>query len=198
MARTIAKDYDDKRQLILDRAAQLFADEGFDRASVSQVAQACEISKANIYHYYGSKDEILFDILNQHLASLKSRILEMDLAGQDAQSRFRLTLREILLAYQGADNEHRLQSNAIGYLPKEQQGILREYQRELVAHMSDCVEVIAPDVFLEDPEKLRAATMSVFGMLNWFYMWNRNADKREREAYADTVYKLCIGGIPAL
>ncbi|MEM7441197.1 MAG: helix-turn-helix domain-containing protein [Pseudomonadota bacterium] len=74
MARTIAKNYDEKRGLILDRAARLFADEGFDRASVNSVAQACDISKANIYHYYKSKDEILFDILDKYLSALQARI----------------------------------------------------------------------------------------------------------------------------
>jgi len=69
MARTVAKDYTAKRQQILKVAAKIFAQEGYDRASVSQVAQACSISKANIYHYYGSKEDILLDILDSYLSS---------------------------------------------------------------------------------------------------------------------------------
>lgn len=198
MARTVAKDYDTKRRLILDRAAQLFADEGFDRASVSKVASACDISKANIYHYYSGKDAILFDILDKYLSSLRDRICGLDLDGTTAEEALQRTVTEILLAYQGADNEHRLQTTAINFLPQDQQNILLGYQRDLVAQMRGLIAAIAPDVFSNAPDKLRAATMSVFGMLNWFYMWSPNAGQSAREDYADTVCKLCLRGLPGL
>ncbi|MBL4811043.1 MAG: helix-turn-helix transcriptional regulator, partial [Rhodobacteraceae bacterium] len=67
MARTIATDYADKRRAILRAAARLFADEGFNKASMANVATACGISKANIYHYYPSKTSLLFDMLESHL-----------------------------------------------------------------------------------------------------------------------------------
>ena len=60
MARPIAKDYDAKRSHILKTAARVFADTGYARASMSQVAKDCGFSKANIYHYYSSKDALLF------------------------------------------------------------------------------------------------------------------------------------------
>jgi len=36
-----AKDHDDKRQLILDRSAELFARQGFHRTSIAEIAKAC-------------------------------------------------------------------------------------------------------------------------------------------------------------
>ena len=198
MARTIAKDHDTKRQVILDRAAQLFADEGFDRTSVSRVAQACAISKANIYHYYSSKDDILFDILDSYLSGLRDRICGLSSEGLSPEARFQQMIAEVLLAYQGADNEHRLQVGSLGFLPEARQEILRTYQRDLVRHASGLIADIAPKIFREDKAKLRATTMSVFGMLNWFYMWNRNADARARMEYADLVCGLCLRGIPRL
>ncbi|MEW7009171.1 MULTISPECIES: TetR/AcrR family transcriptional regulator [unclassified Lentilitoribacter] len=198
MARTIAKDYDDKSRLILDRAAKLFAEESFDRASVSSVAKACQISKANIYHYYKSKDDILFDILDNYLSELRDRICSMSLEDLTPEGRLEATILEILLAYKGADNEHRLQAEAIKHLPKKQQDILVGYQRDLVKHVAVLVDGIAPAIFDGDKDKLRAATMSLFGMLNWFYMWNAGAGKKQREDYAQIVSKLCLKGIPGL
>ena len=61
MARTQAKDRGAKREAILEAAARVFASEGFDRASMAALAQDAGISKANIYHYYDSKDALLFD-----------------------------------------------------------------------------------------------------------------------------------------
>ena len=198
MARTIAKDYGDKRQLILNRAAKVFADEGFDRASVSKVATACNISKANIYHYYKSKDEVLFDILDKYLSELRDTICAIEGDGQGSESKFRATVTGILLAYQGADHQHRLQANAMTFLPEDQQNVLRGYQRDLVKHVSGLVGAIAPDVFVGEKAKLHAATMSLFGMLNWFYMWNGQADQKAREDYAYIVCTVCLSGIPSL
>ena len=116
----------------------------------------------------------------------------------DAQTRFHATIVEILLAYQGADNEHRLQSSSMSVLPADQQSILVGYQRDLVRHVSHCVEALAPSVFDGDAPKLRATTMSVFGMLNWFYMWNQKADAQARSEYAGLVCNMCLRGIPGV
>ena len=59
MARSLAKDHDDKRTRILTIAAQQFAARGYANASMAQVSTACGISKANIYHYYPSKAALL-------------------------------------------------------------------------------------------------------------------------------------------
>ena len=198
MPRTIAKDYDVKGSVILKKAAKLFADEGFDRASVSSIARACNISKANIYHYYKSKDDILFDILDKYLSELKNRIRNMPLLAESPEERLKATIIEILLAYQGADDEHRLQIESIKHLPKKQQDILLGHQRELVDHMSSLINEISPKVFEVNKDKLRATTMSLFGMLNWYYMWNSRTDEAARLEYANIVSTLCIQGIPEL
>ncbi|WGI22092.1 TetR/AcrR family transcriptional regulator [Amylibacter sp. IMCC11727] len=200
MARPVAKDYGTKRRLILDRAAQLFADEGFDRTSVSRVALACEISKANVYHYYGSKDEILFDILDAYLSGLRDGIfaLQTTLTHVTAQDRFSATITKILLDYQGMDHEHRLQTTVLNHLPPDQQKILLGYQRELVHLMSRLIRDVEPVVFENDPAKLRATTMSVFGMLNWFYMWKPDATGKDRRDYAAHISRLCSGGFAGL
>lgn len=195
MARTIAKDHDHKRARILKTAARVFAREGFDRASMSQLAAECGISKANIYHYYDSKDAILFDILNTYLQQLRDGICGLDMQGLAAPDRLRKAVREILLAYHGVDDEHRVQTSGMSALPIHQQKQLRGYQRELVEFLSNIIAENAPDVFRNDPAKLRATTMSVFGMLNWFYMWNTNADAEARQKYAALVSDLTLDGL---
>lgn len=198
MARPIAKDHDDKRAHILKSAARVFAKEGVARASMSQVAQDCGISKANIYHYYGSKDALLFDILDSYLSELRSRLMDLPLGDHAPQDRLRLLVTEILLAYQGMDHEHKIQTEGLVLLPRDQQSILRAYQRDMVHQMSRVLSDAAPEVFAGDPQKLRAAAMSVFGMLNWFYMWNPDADHDARVAYGELVARMTISGISGL
>lgn len=198
MARTIAKDYDEKRIMILRNAARVFAREGCSRASMNMIAQECGFSKANIYHYYDSKDAIIFDILDTYLSALKARLYGLPLEGLSAADQLHQLLSETLRAYQGMDDEHKIQTEGIPLLPLPQQEILRSYQRDIVGLMSAVLKDIAPETFCNAPDTLRSATMSIFGMLNWFYMWNREAGSAAREDYANLVQKLTLGGVKSL
>lgn len=198
MARPIAKDHSAKRAHILKTAARVFAETGFARASMSQVAIDCRISKANIYHYYDSKDALLFDILETYLRALRDRIQGLPLAGLATQEQLGLIVLETLHAYDGMDDEHKIQTEGIPLLDAQQQAILKGYQRDMVEQLSGIVAATAPDVFAGDRRKLRATVMAIFGMLNWFYMWNKGADDTARTEYADLVTRLTLGGITTL
>lgn len=198
MVRTIAKDHDEKRKQILKSAARVFAEQGFDRASMSLLARECGISKANIYHYYDGKDALLFDILDTYLKKLRDTVCGIELDGLGPQERLHAIVSTTLQAYQGADDEHRCQTTGIPALPKEQQEILRGYQRDMVRHMSETIRATAPEVFNVDKGKLYSTTMSVFGMLNWFYMWNSHAGAEAREDYARLVSDLTLKGVNGL
>ena len=49
-----------------------------------------------------------------------------------------------------------------------------------------------------DADRLRALTMSVFGILNWFYMWHRPGKGLDRAAYADLAADFVTGGLRAV
>ncbi len=198
MARTIAKDHGEKRAQILKAAAKIFSEQGFDRASMNQLAAECGISKANIYHYYESKHALLFDLLDSYLSTLRDRICAIPLDHQRPEETLRKTVLQTLLSYQGADDEHRVQSTGLSALPGDQQSILRAYQRDMVAHLSNILSACAPSQFEGQPARLRATTMSVFGMLNWYFMWHPGADESARRDYADLVSNLTLKGLQGL
>lgn len=197
MVRTIAKDYDTKREKILTAAAHVFAHHGVASASMAEVAKACGISKGNIYHYYDSKLAILFEILDSYLSRLRGRIIAIKLDAGDVAGSLEKLCAQILDAYEGMDDEHKIQTEGIPLLPEDQQTILKGYQRDMVHHLETFLSA-ANKSLQSNPETRRAATMSVFGMLNWFYMWNTHNDAGGRAAYAKTVAAMTMGGVQAL
>ncbi|MGB1117757.1 MAG: TetR/AcrR family transcriptional regulator [Parvibaculales bacterium] len=197
MVRTIAKDYDTKREKILTAAALVFAHHGVASASMAEVAKACGISKGNIYHYYDSKLAILFEILDSYLSRLRGRIIDIKLDAGDVHGSLEKLCAEILDAYEGMDDEHKIQTEGIPLLPEDQQTVLKGYQRDMVRHVEIFLSA-ANKSLQSNPQTLRAATMSVFGMLNWFYMWNTHKHADGRAAYAKTVAAMTMGGVPAL
>ncbi|MYM55598.1 TetR/AcrR family transcriptional regulator [Thalassovita mangrovi] len=191
MARGLARDHDEKRAALRKGAAAYFATHGFDRASMTGAAKSCGVSKALIYHYWASKEDLLYDILDEHLTELAEVVEAARSEGM------RGLIRVILEAYADADAEHKLQLDALSVLPEDKQVPLIGAQRRLVETMSDAVLQEAPQLG-DDPDRLRAATMSVFAVLNWFYMWHRPGKGLSREAYAELAADFAIGGLKAL
>jgi hypothetical protein len=71
MPRGLARDHAEKRDALRRGAAAHFAAQGYERASMASVAAACGVSKALIYHYYDSKEALLFDLCTSICPALR-------------------------------------------------------------------------------------------------------------------------------
>lgn len=195
MARPRAHDYDEKRRSILDRSAELFAAHGYDRASMNMIAEACGVSKALLYHYYRDKEELLFDVIRFHLEELLEAV---EAAREDADPvrRLEALCAALLEAYRDADAEHKVQINNLSLLSPERQAELKALERELVALFAGAIAKARPE--LEGSPLLKPVTMSLFGMLNWHYMWFRPGGALSRADYASIVTRLIVEGAEGL
>jgi len=189
MPRGVARDHDAKRAALRKGAAAYFARLGYDRASMTGAARECGVSKALIYHYYDSKEALLFDILDAHLSALVEVVED---AGEDGIPGL---IRAVLSAYEDADAEHKLQIDALETLPADLKEPLIALQRRLVTAMSAAVRARRPDL---DADRLRAVTMSVFGILNWVYMWHRPGKGLSRTEFAELSAEFVLGGLNGL
>ncbi len=196
MARPRAADHDDKRRSILRSSAKLFARNGYDRTAMAEVAAACGVSKALLYHYYSGKETLLFDILRAHLQEL---IDAVGAIGHTLPPRARLhgLIGALLEAYRDADDEHKIQINELGKLPPAQKKELTDMERTLVAVFAAAIAEVIPEL-ARNKTLLKPVTMSLFGMLNWHYMWFREHGAISREDYADLATTLLIEGAQAL
>jgi AcrR family transcriptional regulator len=193
MARTRANDYDKKRQGILSRSATLFAEHGFTGTSITMIAEACGVSKALMYHYYSSKDAVLFDLLEDHLQNLVSVVEAAAQSAGEAKEKLFAISAALLEAYRGADAEHQVQISSLKLLPQPEQEALKELERKLVAIVSEAIAAAIP-LLAKKRQLLKPLTMSLFGMLNWHYLWFRDGKGITREKYARMVTALILSG----
>lgn len=196
MARPRSADHDDKRRAILRRSAKLFAQNGYDRTSMAEVASATGVSKALLYHYYTGKEALLFDILHAHLQDLMDAVRAVD-TKLAPRARLRALIGAVLGAYRDADDEHKIQINELRKLPLARKKELISLERALVSIFADAVAAAVPTI-ANRSVLLKPVTMSLFGMLNWHYMWFREKGPVSREDYADMVTTLLIEGAQAL
>ena len=193
MARTQAKDYHDKRAAILKTSAKLFGRDGYGRTSMAGVAASCGVSKALLYHYYQSKEELLFDILFNHLNELVKVTNEAASLNIEAEERLGAMIEGLLELYRDADDEHRVQTGSLSALPKKRQDELKDLERQLVRAFSTVLKEVVPSL-AEPGAPLLPVTMSLFGMLNWHYMWFRKDGPISRSDYSKIVKTLILEG----
>jgi TetR/AcrR family transcriptional regulator len=196
MARSRANDYDNKRQTILDRSAELFSAHGYDRASMNKIAEACGVSKANLYHYYKDKEGLLFDVIRFHLEELLEVVEAADRPGEQPEARLRGLIAALLEAYRDADSQHNVQISSLRFLPPERQAELKRMERDLVTIFSAAVAGVAPH--LKGTKMLTPVTMSLFGMVNWHYLWFKSTGSVSRDEYAEIVTRLISDGARSL
>ena len=68
----------DKRRIILDAAVRVFARQGFHACRVSDIADEAGVAYGRVYHYFGSKDEVLDTLFLERWEVMLEAIAEMD------------------------------------------------------------------------------------------------------------------------
>ena len=208
MARPKSATHDIKRDAILDIAAQCFADRSYPAASMNEIATACGTSKARLYHYYGSKEAILFDLMDRYTQRLLSLIASTDATAQRRNLDDRAALHELIRAflqeYESSATRHVALLNDTQFLsdvPDEHLGTPAISPRELILNRQrDVVAAVTRALRRAYPDRLNASnqtaiTMMLFGMINWTFTWLRPGGPISYVAFAEEVIALLEKGL---
>ena len=208
MARPKSATHDIKRDAILDIAAQCFADRSYPAASMNEIATACGTSKARLYHYYDSKEAMLFDLMDRYTQRLLSLIALTDATAQRRNLDDRAALHELIRAflqeYESSATRHVALLNDTQFLsdvPDEHLGSPAISPRELILNRQrDVVAAVTRALRRAYPNRLNASnqtaiTMMLFGMINWTFTWLRPGGPISYVAFADEVIALLEKGL---
>lgn len=188
MARTQAADYEQRRGTIVEKAAQLFAAVSFRGASIADLANACESSKSLIYHYYPSKEDILYAVMASHIDQLVEDVEEVTSRSEDPKKLLRQLLRAFMRHYVGAADRQKVLLNELGNLPPGNRTIIVTKQRRIIEAVETLLAQIHPEL-AADPMLARAHTMLLFGMINWTNTWFDQAGPLSSDSIADIAFE---------
>jgi AcrR family transcriptional regulator len=195
MARPQSADHALKRDEILDCAAQCFAQKGYAAASMNDIAAACGTSKARLYHYYASKDAMLFDLLDAYTTQLLGVATQGTTpaaqSARSAKAQLHALIREFLSAYEHAATRHIALTSDVPFLPPASRKRIVNRQRALIHVFKTLIAQAYPKL----PDALHMPrTMMLFGMMNWTFTWLKPADKRHpgRMSYAQFAEQVIV------
>lgn len=194
MARTQAADYDQRREAIVEAAAALFASRGFNGASVADIAQRGKISKSLIYHYYQSKEDILYDVMISHVRALEDAAREVMAEPHTSERKLRELTHRFMVLYVGAADRHKVLLNDLDHLPKARRAEIVAAQRRLIETVQKLLVEIEPALKRRSGAAFTAA-MLYFGQINWTHTWFDAKGPISAGALAEMVVDLTLGGI---
>lgn len=155
-------------------AARVFYEKGYSGASMQDIAEAVGLTKAGLYHHIGSKDRLLFEIMNYGMDILKETVLDKVALIQDPQERLRQTIAgHIHLIVRARD----LETTVILHENRSLQGPLRKKinarKREYIHFLESLISEVQKQSGREALLSSKLAAFALLGMINWLYQWYR-------------------------
>jgi TetR/AcrR family transcriptional regulator len=157
----------DRKAEIRQRAAEVFAERGFDRASIRDVAKATGLSLAGLYYYYKGKEEILFDIQHEAFTTLLESHARALAGVRDPEQK----LRRVVDAHLAFFASHIAEMKVMSRESEQLQGEYAERVGELRRRYVRLVRGIVEELKGRSDVRTGVAVFLLFGMMNWVYTW---------------------------
>ena len=196
MARPRSAGFDGQREQILAAAAQLFATRGYTAATMNDVAAACGVSKATLYHYVRDKPGLLLQITAGHVARLETLVQAVAAQGLAPQAHLQALIARFMQAYASAEHEHRVLTEDVKFLAEADRNLVLAAQRRVVAAFAQAVAALRPE--LQSAGLHTPLALLLFGMINWTFTWLKSGGALTHETLAPVVTALFLGGLPAV
>ncbi|MFO1344441.1 MAG: TetR/AcrR family transcriptional regulator [Burkholderiales bacterium] len=180
-----------QRDTILNISADTFAELGYPSATMAQLAQRCGVSKSLLYHYYTSKDAILYDLMQAYMSRLQSLVIEVASRDLPAREALAETIRRFVREYESSRSRHIVLLNDVKYLPEPDRERIIAMERSVVQAMADLIS----KTYQIDEGRAKVLTMSVFGIVNWTFTWLKPGGSLTYPQYAEAVVGILEGGL---
>jgi AcrR family transcriptional regulator len=190
-------DHRDRRRAILETAARLICEKGYEGTSIQDIAAACQLTKAGLYHHIRSKEHLLLEIMNYGMDIFEDQVLTPVLPILDPLERLTTCMeRNILLVAEERSKEVTIILHEHNTLTGEARAHIdarkKRYVRLLEASFSEAMRE-----GLIRPVNPKVAAFSFLGMVLWTYKWFRNDGAISRDELARDMISLFFGGLVA-
>lgn len=189
------EDHRDRRRTILETAARLICAKGYEGTSIHDIADACRLTKAGLYHHIRSKEHLLLEIMNYGMDIFEESVVTPALPILDPVQRLRTCMeRNLLLVTEERSKEVTIILHEHNTLTGEARAHIdarkKRYVRLLEASFAEAmregtIRAVNPKV----------AAFAFLGMVLWTYKWFRPDGAISRDELAREMASLFFGGL---
>jgi AcrR family transcriptional regulator len=194
MPRVRSDDYEAKSQAIMDCAAGLFAKVGYPSAKMQDVAEACGATKSMLYHYFPTKDDLLYAMLEEHLQRVIGGLEEALARGGTPRERVEALVQTYTQKSAQSRRRHVIAMNDVKFLPRAKQAPLFALQRQIVDLVARLLREVNPGL---SDEVYKPYSMMLIGMLNWADFWYKPTGPVKPQELCERMSRLFLKGFLA-
>lgn len=181
----------ERRRLILDAAARLFAAEGYDRTSIRDIARNVGLLPGSVYHYFPSKRELFLAVHREGFEHTLEQVRKAAASSDDPWECLRRACAAHVEGIVGGSSVDRLAGSNLAAAQND------ELLHEIRPHRASYEAVFRT---LIDALPLRPGTdrsllrLFLLGGMNWVYLWYREGKRTPREI-ADAMVDMLRSGV---
>ncbi|HET9315138.1 MAG TPA: TetR/AcrR family transcriptional regulator [Vicinamibacteria bacterium] len=188
-------DHRHRRRAILETAARLICEKGYEGTSIQDIAAACQLTKAGLYHHIRSKEHLLLEIMNYGMDLFEDQVVTPVLPILDPLERLTTCMeRNILMVAETRSKEVTIILHEHNTLTGEARAHIdarkKRYVRLLEASFAEAVREGTMR-----PVNPKVAAFAFLGMVLWTYKWYRPEGALSKETLAREMVSLFFGGL---
>ncbi|MBA4072814.1 MAG: hypothetical protein C0497_13400 [Gemmatimonas sp.] len=186
-----------RRERLLGAVAALIAAKGYEAASMRDVSEALGVSPAGLYYHFKSKEDLLYQIQFRTFEALLKRQEAVAATPGTAEDRFRRLMHGHLAFFLSHPNELKVCTYEMESLGGDLFDAVENLRRQYYHLFSAVVMELMGDRFQQPSksDRSRHASLFVFGMLNWIFMWYDPARHGTVEQIGDEMIDLALNGL---
>ncbi|TQM68488.1 TetR family transcriptional regulator [Actinomadura hallensis] len=180
---------------ILDAALRLFAERGFDRTSVQGIVEAAEVTKGALYHYFDSKDDLLYEIYHRLISRQLADLGDVLARGLPPREAVRAALTGLIVSTAEHIDEAKVFSREMHRLDGAKMRSVRADRRRYHEMFRGLVERGQREGAFGDGTPAETVTLVALGMVNQMPSWYRADGPKPAAVLAEEVAAFVLAGL---
>src|SRR5438445_1176588 len=185
--------FDRRLAKILGHATEVFYEKGYEGASMRDLSRAAGMSLAGLYHYFESKEELLYLIQKHTFRTIIERLQERLKDAIDPEQRIRIFIENHLEYFLANKEAMKVLTHEDETLKNGRGAEVRAIKREYYRICLDLLEDLRRAKGLQFSGRL--AVLGLFGMINWIYTWHNPRVDADAQALAREMADLFLRGV---
>ena len=180
---------------VLSNAARLFREKGFERTSLKEIAEACNMLPGSLYYRYNSKEALLVELMRRGVDLVTAEVESAYASSDDPVERLRLCINahlRALLVDSDAVYVLLFEWRALGPEAREEIIELRDQYESLWAGILETM--IAQGVVRKNVDG-RLLRLIGLGALNWVATWFDPNGAQSHDAIGDLIWQIAMEGV---
>ena len=191
------EDHRDRRRTILETAARLICERGYEGTSIQDIAAACQLTKAGLYHHIRSKEHLLLEIMNYGMDVFEEQVLHQVLGIADPLERLQTCMaRNILLVTRGWSKEITIILHEHATLTGEARAQINARKKRYVRFLEGSFAEAARAGLIRNVNA-KVATFAFLGAVLWVYKWYKPDGAVNEDELVREMQSVFFGGLEA-